>query len=100
MGECVLIELIALPAEQSRGRSNPRGVGPKAAATPAPAPKLETIWRAHIRSWQTSGLSRSAYCQRHGLALRSFNTWVARLRNTRRHPRKAIHEDTDEAVQT
>jgi hypothetical protein len=147
MGECVLIELIALPAEQSRGRSNPRVVkrkmsgfptkaraapavpgriiaadhirivapppdpvllpavvplaaGPKASATPAPAPKLETIWRAHIRSWQTSGLSRSAYCQRHGLALRSFNTWVARLRNTRRHPRKAIHEDTDEAVQT
>jgi hypothetical protein len=147
MGECVLIELIALPAEQSRGRHNPRVVKrkmsgfptkaraapavtgriiaadhiqivtpplnpvlllaavplaavPKAAAKPAPAFKPEMVWRAHIRSWQKSGLSRSAYCQRRGLALRSFNTWIARLRNTRRHPKKAIHEDADEAVQT
>ena len=138
MGECVLIELIALPAEQSRGRHNPRVVKrkmsgfptkaraapavpgriiaadhirivapppdpvllpavvplaaePKAAATPAPVPKPETVWRAHIYSWQKSGLSRSAYCQSQGLALRSFNARVARLRNTRRHPRKAIH---------
>jgi hypothetical protein len=138
MGECVLIELIALPAEQSRGRHNPRVVKrkmsgfptkaraapavpgriiaadhirivapppdpvlgpaavplaaePKAAAPPAPGPKPETVWRAHIYSWQKSGLSRSAYCQSQGLALRSFNARVARLRNTRRHPRKAIH---------
>jgi hypothetical protein len=137
MGECVLIELIALPAEQSRGRHNPRVVkrkmsgfptkaraapaatgriiaadhiqivapppnpvllpaavplaaGPKAAAKPAPAFKPETVWRAHIRSWAKSGLSRSAYCQSQDLALRSFNTWVARLRKTRRHPRKAM----------
>ena len=95
MTECVLIELIALPAEQSRGRHNPRVVkrkmsgfptkaraapavtgriiaadhirivapppdpvllpavvplaaGPKTAATPAPVPKPETVWRAHI----------------------------------------------------
>ena len=136
MGECVLIELIALPAEQSRGRHNPRVVKrkmsgfptkaraapavpgriiaadhirivapppdpvllpaavplaaePKAAATLASAPKPEMVWRAHIRSWQTSGLSRSAYCQSQGLALRSFNAWVARLRNIRRHFRTA-----------
>ena len=136
MTECVLIELIALPAEQSRGRHNPRVVkrkmsgfptkaraapavtgriiaadhirivapppdpvllpavvplaaGPKAAARPAPAPKPETVWRTHIRSWQTSGLSRPAYCQSQGLALRSFNAWVTRLRNTRRHSRTA-----------
>ncbi len=136
MTECVLIELIALPAEQSRGRHNPRVVKrkmsgfptkaraapavtgriiaadhirivapppdpvllpaavplaavSKAAATPAPAPKPETVWRAHICSWQTSGLSRPAYCQSKGLALRSFNAWVARLRNIRRRSRTA-----------
>ncbi|MBQ0819038.1 transposase [Microvirga sp. HBU67558] len=68
----------------------PLAAEPKAAATPAPVPKLETVWRAHIYSWHTSGLSRSAYCQSQGLALRSFNAWIARLRNTRRHLRKAI----------
>jgi hypothetical protein len=137
MVEFVLIELIAVPAEQSRGRHNPRAVkrkmsgfptkaraapalrgripyaeriqivAPKPDAVTAPAgvppgdgpkagpkctlrPAREAVWRAHIRSWQKSGLSRPAYCQSRGLALRTFNTWAARLRETFRHPTKPI----------
>ncbi len=121
MGEFVLIELIAVPAEPSRGRHNPRAVkrkmssfptkaraapavkgrityaeriqivGPPPEAVPPPAvvvpvvgaaavskpaarPGRDAVWRAHIRSWQKSGLSRPADCRSHGLALRTFNT--------------------------
>lgn len=137
MGEFILIEIIAAPAEQSRGRHNPRAVKrklsnfpTKARAAPAPhqvfhyddlirivapaappgtarasaaAPEIppkrcrrrrrETtraaaFWREHIRSWRTSGLSRTAYCQDHGLKLRSFHAWVTRLRHSFRRPQK------------
>ena len=138
MIELVLIEILAVPAEQSRGRHNPRVVKRKmsnfptrARAAPAPrhvfqyadhirivapviapvvgpqrgetrppaltrrprrrttrSPRHHTIWRAHIRAWRASPLSRSVYCQTHGLALRSFNAWVARLRHAFRRTRK------------
>jgi len=138
MAELILLEILALPAERSRGRHNPRVIKRKmsnfptrARAAPAPqqvfqyedhirivapviAPAVapgraetdppattarprrrtiqptgqHTIWHAHVRAWRASNLSRHAYCQVHSLALRSFNAWVARLRQGFRRTRK------------
>ena len=132
MSELVLIEILAVPAEQSRGRHNPRAVKRKMSnfptkaraapiphqvlryedhirvvTPPVPAPPARqappqrrppTKWRppqaaakprcppglAHVRAWQASGLSRTAYCERHGLTPRSFHCWVALSRQTLR----------------
>ena len=115
MRRLVLIEILAVPAEQSRGRHNPRVVKrkmsnfpTKARAAPSArqaihyrdhirivAPKVEdaartdpqptaasrhAFWRDHVRAWRDSGLKRAAYAQTHGLELRTFNQWIARLR--------------------
>ncbi len=148
MVELVLVELIAVPAEQSRGRHNPRAVKRKMSTFPtkaraaptakgrisdaaciqivAPEPQAvtrpagvalepqavtrpagvaqvpdavwkaaarsgrEAVWRAHIRAWRASGLSRPAFCQSRGLGLGTFNTWAARLRDTFRKAPRAI----------
>ncbi len=131
MHELVLVEIIALPAERSRGRHNPRvvkrqmsGFPTKARAAPGPpcrrfrysdhiriiapaadgaalpAPRLRpsprqaeqasrrAFRRDHVRAWRESGLKRAAYAERHGLALRTLNHWIARLRHTfRRRPK-------------
>ena len=43
MTECVLIELIALPAEQSRGRHNPRVVKRKMSGFPTKARNIRNL---------------------------------------------------------
>ena len=138
MRELILIEILAVPAEQSRGRHNPRAVKrkmskfpTKARAGPAPRqvfcyavhirvvaplgppvhpapltgplPEPATtrattvptrtgrpVWVEHVRAWRASGLTRTAYCDRHGLNPRAFHLWVARARQTLRQtvPRK------------
>ena len=115
----ILVEIVALPVERSRGRHHPRvvkrtmsGFPTKARAAPAsrqrfryeehvrivapagtavgrPSPSAGRVfWQAHVRSWQASGLSRTAYCQAHDLDLRRFHGWVARLRPLLRPPVK------------
>ncbi len=54
MQELILIEIIALPAEQSRGRHNPRVVKRKMSNFPtkaraAPGPRQVICYRDHIR---------------------------------------------------
>jgi hypothetical protein len=122
MLELVLIEIVALPAERSRGRHQPRVVKrkmsnfpTKSRAAPAsrqrfryeehvrimapagaavgeplrpPLSPQRALWLEHVRSWQVSGLKRAAYCQRHGLELRRFHGWIARLRPSLRPPTK------------
>ena len=131
MRELILIEIIALPAERSRGRHNPRVVKRKMSgfptkaraappprqvfryedhvrvvapagtpvdpAPPPPAPSeakpkrrrpskasastgRHPSWVQHVRSWRASGLSRTAFCECHGLNPRTFHHWVARSR--------------------
>jgi hypothetical protein len=130
MHELILIEILAVPAECSRGRHNPRvvkrkmsrfptkaraaplsgqafryedhirivaPVGPSADQAPIPPAPIERpqrcrprkastparsypSWLQHVRSWRASGLSRTAYCQRHSLSPRTFHHWVARSR--------------------
>ncbi|MDO9714673.1 IS66 family insertion sequence element accessory protein TnpA [Paracraurococcus lichenis] len=129
MQQMVLVEILAVPAEQSRGRHNPRAVkrkmssfptkgraapgarqplhypdhirivapegpGPEQTATPSSPPPLRppaadrhAFWRDHVRAWRDSGLRRAAYAKAHGLAPRTFNHWIARLRQMfRRRP--------------
>jgi hypothetical protein len=43
------------------------------------ARKLE-YWVQHHQSWQASGLSQVAYCQREGLSFSSFDHWRRRAR--------------------
>lgn len=38
-------------------------------------------WKAHIESWQNSGLSQSAYCREHGLKLHQFIYWRKRVQH-------------------
>jgi hypothetical protein len=134
----LLIEILAMPAEQSRGRHNSRVVkrkmsnfptkaraapssgrpglhyakhiqivapampaSPPLAAKPLPIASATGTARSrphaardaarqsfrleHVRAWRTSKLTRMAYCQRHNLKPRSFDTWVARLLHRFRH---------------
>ncbi len=77
------------PAAPSKGRpqpAEPYGGGP----TPPRESAGNTEWKKHVRAWRDSGLSRTAYCQRHDLEVSTFHQWVARLRHTFRHPRKTL----------
>ena len=134
MIEFILIEIVAVPAERSRGRHNPRVVKrkmssfpTKARAAPAsrqvfryeahiqvvaplgsperqppptaapknrprtprsPASGRTTPGLEHVRAWRASGLSRTAYCERHHLNLCAFHQWVARARPIIRRKRR------------
>lgn len=39
----------------------------------------EGYWAGHCEGWRGSGLSQRVYCQRHGLALSTFQLWRRRL---------------------
>lgn len=132
MRELILLEVLAVPAERSRGRHNPRVVkrkmssfptkaraappsgrvfryedhvrvvappDPPAERAPMPAAPPEArpkgcrpgkasaaqtddrpSWLEQVRSWRASGLSRAAFCERHGLDPRAFHQWAARSR--------------------
>ena len=139
MHELILIEIIAVPAERSRGRHNPRVVKRKMSSFPtkaraappsgqlfryeehirvvAPAgspadqvsppiaapeekPKVSRprkasaptsrrpTWLQYVHSWRVSGLSRTAFCERHGLNPCTFHQWVARSRRAFRRPHR------------
>jgi hypothetical protein len=129
MGELILIEILAVPAEPSRGRHHPRVVKRKmsnfptkaraapaprqvfryaahirvvAPITPAPAPRrpaqvprpcCSPPWLEQVCAWQASGLSRSAYCERHRLNPRAFHRWVALSRQILRRKAHARAAD-------
>jgi hypothetical protein len=138
MRELILLEILAVPAERSRGRHNPRVVKRKMSSFPTkaraappsgrvfryedhirvvapPDPPTERApmpatppearpkrrrprkasaartddrpsWLEQVRSWRASGLSRAAFCERHGLNPRTFHHWVARSRQSFRKP--------------
>ena len=110
MVDVVLSEILAVPAERSRGRHNPRAVKrkmsnfpTKSRAVPNPLPSQRIhyedhirvvapvvlpdpaqIWQQQIQSWQASGLRRTEYCECHGLPPCTFNKWIAKLRPAHR----------------
>ncbi len=43
--------------------------------------ELESFWRAHLDGWRRSDLNQREYCERHGLPLKRFGNWRAKLRH-------------------
>lgn len=39
------------------------------------------VWRGRLEAWRQSGLSQSAFCERHELALSTFQLWRRRLKS-------------------
>lgn len=43
--------------------------------------ELESFWRAHLEGWRRSDLNQREYCELHGLPLKRFGNWRAKLRH-------------------
>ena len=43
--------------------------------------ELESFWRAHLDGWRCSNLNQREYCELHGLPLKRFGNWRAKLRH-------------------
>jgi hypothetical protein len=97
MVRLIRLEIVAVPAEQSRGRHNPRVVKRKMSSFPTKARAVASsrpVFRSeehirivapvgrleHVQSWRASGRPRIAYCQDNGLSPRAFHQWVAHAR--------------------
>ena len=39
----------------------------------------EQFWQTHVDACRVSGITQKAYCERHGIAPKTFRTWRARL---------------------
>jgi len=39
----------------------------------------EQFWQTHVDAGQASGITQKAYCERHGIAPKTFTKWRARL---------------------
>jgi len=39
-------------------------------------------WEEHVSAWSKSGRTQSAYCQEHGLLLKTFSAWVGRVKRS------------------
>jgi transposase-like protein len=43
--------------------------------------ELESFWRAHLDGWRRSDLNQREYCELHGLPLKRFGNWHAKLKH-------------------
>ena len=43
--------------------------------------ELESFWRSHLEGWRRSDLNQREYCEAHGLPLKRFGNWRAKLRH-------------------
>jgi transposase len=41
---------------------------------------IRAFWRGHSEAWKLSGLPQRAYCEQHGISLKSFGNWRAQLK--------------------
>ncbi|MBI5752385.1 MAG: hypothetical protein HZA59_09615 [Hydrogenophilales bacterium] len=51
--------------------------------------KKLSYWQQHFTRWESSGLSRRAYCAREGLALSTFDYWRRQTRANADQPSNA-----------
>ncbi len=49
--------------------------------TASKSQELESFWRAHLDGWRHSDLNQREYCEAHGLPLKRFGNWRAKLRH-------------------
>ncbi len=52
--------------------------------------ELETFWRAHLDGWRRSDLNQREYFALHGLPLKRFGNWRARLKHEDDVPRQKL----------
>jgi len=43
--------------------------------------ELESFWRVHLDGWRRSDLNQREYCALHGLPLKRFGNWRAKLKH-------------------
>lgn len=43
--------------------------------------ELESFWRSHLDGWRRSDLNQREYCELHGLPLKRFGNWRAKLKH-------------------
>ncbi len=43
--------------------------------------ELASFWRAHLEGWRRSDLNQREYCELHGLPLKRFGNWRAKLKH-------------------
>ncbi len=43
--------------------------------------ELDSFWRAHLDGWRRSDLNQREYCELHGLPLKRFGNWRAKLKH-------------------
>ena len=48
---------------------------------PTKRSELESFWRAHLDDWRRSDLNQREYCELHGLLLKRFGNWRAKLKH-------------------
>ncbi len=49
--------------------------------TASKSQELESFWRAHLDGWRRSDLNQREYCEAHGLPLKRFGNWRAKLKH-------------------
>ena len=52
--------------------------------------ELELFWRAHLEGWRRSELNQREYCELHGLPLKRFGNWRAKLKHEDDVPRQKL----------
>ncbi len=52
--------------------------------------ELESFWRAHLDGWRRSDLNQREYCELHGLPLKRFGNWRAKLRHSNSSTRNRL----------
>ncbi|MFT6101470.1 MAG: hypothetical protein ACJAYF_004033 [Arenicella sp.] len=53
---------------------------------------LSTTWRRHVRDWQTTEQSQSAYCKAHNENYHCFLYWRRKLVGTTKDKTKPFHK--------
>lgn len=56
-----------------------RSQGPKSQPRRSRVRRSRAAWQQSIEDWKDSGLSQAAFCERHDLALSTFQLWRRRL---------------------
>jgi len=52
-----------------------------ARSTAAKRLELQSFWRSHLEGWRRSDLNQREYCELHGLPLKRFGNWRAKLKH-------------------
>ena len=52
--------------------------------------EVEAFWRSHLDGWAASNLNQREYCEAHGLPLKRFGNWRAKLKDEMPRPARRL----------